>query len=116
MTTRRDFFKVMLAAGVATAVPALLADKLPVIYGDGIHDDTDGLQAAFDCKEFLCRNDCVRVFDGRMHLNGGLYVVSRTLIVRGDSDITLANAVFDVRPKTFLRHEDSGWALRGGNG
>lgn len=64
---RRTFIR-YLAAGTAVAlapVPLLLDDaikqNLPIIYGDGVHDDTAGFHAAMSGKPFIARNGCVYV-------------------------------------------------------
>lgn len=92
---RRGFLKIAFAAGVAVAAPAALADEsLPRIVGDGVHDDTAGLQAAFDGKPFACRDDRIEVKDGHVYLGTGWYLISRPLRISGNvtgrgCDITL---------------------------
>ena len=47
MTTRRNFFKLMAGAAlapVAAKAAAILAD-VPILYGDGVHDDAPALNA-----------------------------------------------------------------------
>lgn len=78
---RRDFFKVTFAAGVASIAPAVLSNTLPVIYGDGKHDDTEGLQAALDDKPFECLDGSVRIIEGQVFLSNAVYLVSKTLTI-----------------------------------
>jgi hypothetical protein len=94
---RRGFFKVAFAAGLATALPALSIETLPTIYGDGIHDDTDGLQAALDGKDFHCRDKSVTVTDGNVRISNGNYLVSRTLVVpNSDRELCIEGCRFEV--------------------
>lgn len=80
---RRGFLKIAFAAGAITAVPVTLTKSLersaPVIYGDGVHDDTAGLQAAIYGDEFIARNECVSISGNIVHLAAGTYRVSKTL-------------------------------------
>ena len=47
-TTRRGFFKLIAGAAVIPVVAkADFVGRLPVIYGDGVHDDAAGLNALF---------------------------------------------------------------------
>lgn len=91
---RRDFFKVAFAAGVASVAPIALGERLATIYGDGVHDDTEGLQAALDGNGFHARNGCVSVRDGVLYIQGGLYQVSETLVIGSDSKADCRNATF----------------------
>jgi Rieske Fe-S protein len=97
MTTRRGFLGAMLAAAVAPAfvkadilmpvrkiiVPsAEIIAPGPILWGDGIHDDTAAFQAAI-------RGEPVWFADGRQFagvIAGGIYKVSQTVKVsKGDS-------------------------------
>lgn len=50
MTTRRGFFRLLAGAAIApiAAKVAAALPGVPVIWGDGIHDDFEGLQALVD--------------------------------------------------------------------
>lgn len=100
---RRDFFKVTFATGVAAAVPAILAERLPEIVGDGVHDDTAGLQAALNGRDFIAHNGCVRVEGGMCYLNGGLYRLTKTLEVGENKPFSMANASFRSSAEMFMR-------------
>jgi hypothetical protein len=59
---RRSFLKGALSVVAATVVLAKLPKDfaLPQIIGDGLHDDTAGLQAALNGEPFLCDGCVVR--------------------------------------------------------
>jgi hypothetical protein len=80
---RRSFLRVAFTATAVTAVPVTLAaaleTRIPVIYGDGKHDDWEGLQAALDGREFACRDGCVRAHGRNVSIIGGTYRISKPL-------------------------------------
>jgi hypothetical protein len=49
-TTRRSFFKLLAGAAVVAASPSLALNlaNIPVIYADGVHDDSEGFQALLE--------------------------------------------------------------------
>lgn len=93
---RRDLFKVMFAAGLASVVPAVVGETLPTIYGDGIHDDTEGLQAALNGDPFNCMDGHVHVAQGQVRITGGLYRVSKPLKISRQLETTINYCQFDV--------------------
>lgn len=52
MTTRRGFFKLVAGAAIASvgAKAASILPDVPILWGDGIHDDTCAFQALIDGK------------------------------------------------------------------
>ncbi len=85
MTTRRDFFKVLFAAGVASAVPAVLSEELPTIYGDGgVNCDADGIAAAVAGKPFLANHGCVTVEKGIVNFHGSFSIWKPIHVHSGD--------------------------------
>lgn len=85
---RRGFLKIAFAAGAASAVPILFADALAsknIIYADGIHDDTEALQAAIDGEDFACASDVVRIENGLLRITGGKSLTSNTIYLRKTS-------------------------------
>ena len=50
--SRRSFFKLAVGAAIAPVVAkaSVILDPIPVLYGDGIHDDTLSVQALIDGK------------------------------------------------------------------
>jgi hypothetical protein len=71
---RRSFLKGALSVVAATVVLAKLPKDfaLPQIIGDGLHDDTAGLQAALNGEPFLC-DGCVVRNATEVVLRGGAY-------------------------------------------
>jgi len=55
-------------------------DELPRIIGDGVHDDTAGLQAALDGRPFL--SSVVKRVGNVVHLSEGTYYSTATLYLR----------------------------------
>ena len=103
VVNRRGFLKIAFGAAAVTAIPVVLTRalerRLPVIYGDGVHDDTEGLQAALDGREFICRDSCVTVYGTDVFMHGGNYRISQTLHVgrglRGAKNATIMGCRFD---------------------
>jgi polygalacturonase len=86
--SRRSFLGGALALSAAVALPGAAFAAAPTIYGDGIHDDTAGLQAALDGKAFRCVGEAVvRNAGGSIYISGGSYLLSHTLLVRKDATI-----------------------------
>jgi hypothetical protein len=89
---RRDFFRSALAVSAIAAVPLIASERAPVVYGDGIHDDTAGLQAALSGKPFVS-NGHLRTYANRLVLDGGTYRLSETLKI-SRSNTLITNASF----------------------
>lgn len=74
--SRRAFLggALALTAAVAVPIPAFARETLalPVVYGDGVHDDTAGLQALFDGKPVIMQGERVQIDRaiGRVEFNG----------------------------------------------
>lgn len=94
--SRRGFLRGLAgAAAVAVlAVPVVelvARETVPRIVGDGIHDDTAGLQAAVDGKPFV--SDVVKVIevDGRrtVLLGNGEYQISKAMELVDVNDLTI---------------------------
>lgn len=79
---RRSFLGGMIAAFGVASLPAIASTvPVPVIYGDCIHDDTDGLQALFDGKPFRVAGSAETMAvrrRGYIQLEG-TFKISRTL-------------------------------------
>jgi hypothetical protein len=95
---RRHFLKITFAAAAVTAVSIRLdyavAERLPRIMGDGVHDDTAGLQAALNCKQFVCDSDLVQVTGSNVAIRGGRYFVTDTLTLHPNNRTTIHGADF----------------------
>lgn len=91
MLTRRTFLTGVLSLVAATAVP-VIGKPIPILRGDGLWDDTDGLQAAFDGLPFIVEGDAVfdAVSEGSTRINGGSFLISRNLIIRRTLEMTYA--------------------------
>ena len=55
---RRSFFKLLAGGAVVAAMPSLALNhaNVPIIWGDGKHDDAAGLQSLIDGKEVEFKN------------------------------------------------------------
>ena len=86
--SRRSFLRGALAVIGATVAPALpsMAD-IPRIVGDGIHDDTAGLQAALDGKPFIADDMVIRTAD-QLKITKGIFKITEMLTIRRD-DVTM---------------------------
>lgn len=95
--SRRLFLGGALALVAATQLPNVAFASAPVIYGDGYHDDTAGLQAAFDGKPFkvVGKGTYIVRKGGQVMLNGGTFKLTDTLHVRDTAFISGAH--FDGR-------------------
>jgi hypothetical protein len=78
-TGRRGF---MFGAGaVLFADPKLLRSRIPVIHGDGVHDDWEGLQSLILGKPVKTATGDTFAPGDRPSITGGDYLISRTLEV-----------------------------------
>lgn len=85
----------VLAATIAIATPIelekALEKQLPIIYGDFLHDDWEGLQAAMNGQEFVCDSGVAMVKDGICYIHQGFFKVSKTLHLTGNSQVVMTN-------------------------
>jgi hypothetical protein len=80
--SRRAFLGGAIILAAATAVPVEAFSALaprPRIVGDGVHDDTAGLQALFDGEPVLIEGRVVTARDGMISLRGSIHKISRPL-------------------------------------
>ncbi|WP_404927159.1 hypothetical protein [Mesorhizobium sp. ORM16] len=90
--SRRSFLRGALAiAAVAIAQPTLALASLPTIYGDGVRDDSDGLQALFDGRPFRVDGVVVKAESGA--IEGGLFAIRKAVVVRADN-ISIKDCTF----------------------
>lgn len=98
MIDRRGFLKAILAAGVAPYISTTAGVLMPVrqrtiwLWGDGVHDDTEALQALFDGR--FVRNVGSAIATSRwtgmeheIFLSGGRFLMTSTMQVRGRATI-----------------------------
>ena len=94
---RRSFLKIAGAAGLLTVTPisiaSALAKKVPIIYSDGIHDDTEGLKAAVSGKDFVCDSGIVHVSGDTAIIRGGNFLLSDTVNIT-DTRAFISNCRF----------------------
>ena len=94
---RRSFLKIAGAAGLLTVTPisiaSALAKKVPIIYSDGIHDDTEGLKAAVSGKDFVCDSGIVHVSGDTAIIRGGNFLLSDTVSIT-DTRAFISNCKF----------------------
>lgn len=81
--TRRNFLGLFgAAAAVAVVGMPAIASEIPVIMGDGVHDDTAGLRAFMLRQPVRVIDDAVEYFNGSILLKGGkTYKISDTVTV-----------------------------------
>lgn len=82
--SRRSFLGGVLSVAAATALPNMALAEVPVIYGDGRHDDWAGLQAMLDGRPFRAADGAAMVLRGEpagAFIAGGHFRVSRTLMM-----------------------------------
>lgn len=93
---RRGFAGALAGATAAlcavAAIPA--AWTRPVLYGDGVHDDTDALQALFDGHEVTDARDWSVIRPASFALNRRAFRLSRTLNTSGPCSGSITNCVF----------------------
>ena len=96
--SRRSFLGGVLALTAAASVPVIrTTSNLPIIVGDGINDDADGLNALFRGDPVKIRAEGVRRTGGHIMINKGFFLLSRKLEIV--NDITLENSGFFHTPE-----------------
>ncbi|MCW3835633.1 hypothetical protein ACFQ1E_06125 [Sphingomonas canadensis] len=100
--SRRGLIGGTVALGAATLVPlsAAAAERpAPLLHADGVHDDTEALQALFDGRPVRVAREGVvaRNEGGNVRLLNGNFRVSRELAVRDSVDLYSANCSFRLR-------------------
>lgn len=96
--TRRGFLGTAIgAAVVAAAAPLPILPDLPTLYGDGIHDDTAGLQAAIDGRAYRQAWDgatvAARELADTVTFPRGEYYLAGTIIIGGWAGLVDGNRV-----------------------
>ena len=95
---RRSFFKMSFSGSTIVATPIALtsaqAGRIPVIYGDGMHDDAEGLQAALEGRDFVCAGGGVVLRGPHEVLDDSRYYISKTLGGRSNTHATTARKFY----------------------
>ena len=96
---RRNFLRGLLvsAAAVATVAVGKVTNLfLPRIFGDGIHDDTAGLQAAINGEEFVSDKVVLLYSPWRIYVGPGTYRISATLdFSTAAQDVTVGSSIIN---------------------
>lgn len=119
---RRTFLKSAGAGlGALMIAPGLLSrmtswNTAPTLYGDGIHDDTPGLQALIDGEPVNVRDPAMRFENGVVYLTRGNYRIAtgpirlssktglvpnrRNDVTRGGNEprVVITNSMFTIDP------------------
>jgi hypothetical protein len=88
--SRRSFLGGILSVSAVAVAPLA---HVPRIVGDGIHDDTAGLQAAFDGAPFEA-DGFVMQRAGRLVISGGMFRTTGPLNLVGKSGVVIRDAMF----------------------
>jgi hypothetical protein len=97
LSTRRSFLKGVLALGVASTLPLpSFGASLPIIYSDGIHDDTLGLNAMFAGEPFHVETEGIIAKNGV--IRSGNFIISAPLIV-GRDDFWMSETSIGLAPE-----------------
>lgn len=119
--SRRSFLRGALTVAAASLVPvsaakALGLDDVPTLWGDGVHDDTEGLQALIDGKPFeiagsgfIARdlNDAFELRDGCFTINHGLHIYKASKRGRVYDNWFIAGALFPENETMLTIHPGS---------
>lgn len=118
---RRFFLGGALAVAGSAFVPLVGFSKPQLrLWGDGVHDDTEALNALFAGEDVACETaGIVRSADRWVGLNGAKFSISRTVSLRGsffiDNCSFVAARDWDRRDETLLRvHSDAKGTLNRG--
>lgn len=101
--SRRSFLRIG-AAGLLVATVERVRVDAPLLVGDGIHDDTEALQAFIDNKPFTLVRQSLLAHDGVM--SGGKFRLTAPLNARGSSLVAFERNSF------ILDHGGHGFVLR----
>lgn len=121
--SRRSFLGGILAVGAASTVvtpAALLARSVPMLWGDGIHDDTAALNALLSGGEFeVSREGLALRKAGMILLQKGNFLVSDTIGIETEG-VTIIHSAFLASPTfregadmLYMRPNSSGFCLAG---
>lgn len=105
--SRRSFLKGTLTLSAVTVlnIPEVAAN-IPILYGDGVHDDTRALQALFDRKKVIIENDLI---SAKMpyYLTGGTYLISDSIHIREGISVTRTTFIYTGKPVKSIIYLES---------
>lgn len=116
-TTRRSFFKLIAGAALApiAAKAAAILPSVPMIWGDGIHDDLEGFQALFDGKVVEFANPEMAHgagwFGNELRLPQGVFRVGGGLDI-GSADAKSPVELIDGRGSRIILPHDAEYAIK----
>lgn len=106
---RRSFLRGALAVSALSIAPAIAsAPAVPKIVGDGIYDDTAGLEAALNRLPFECEGHVIADQGGLHFSNGAIFRTSRAVLVKKQEEIFVTGTVNILRD-----HGDHALAFEG---
>lgn len=101
MTSRRSF---LLGLGAALAAPAVVrADSLmklwvpplPIVWGDGIHDDAPGLNALLAGQRAIIKSEAVEVVNGAVFMRNGIYLIRSAIELTSNNMFLGSNSTIE---------------------
>lgn len=101
--TRRSFLGGALALIATPTIAKIVPAFVPVIHGDGVHDDVEGLEALLSGKPFRLAEDVPGVFyqsADKVVLSGGRFFISRSINIQFKGDVTISMCHFLVGRRT----------------
>lgn len=107
----------LIGLGSALLAPAIvrasslmpLREYVPILWGDGIHDDSDGLQACLDRKPYRWNGLIQRSLDGdTVAVPSAAYRTTRTIIVRKRALIRDSRFIHDFSGEAMMVFEPHG--------
>ena len=83
--TRRSFIKLIAATATVVAMPMVGATTHSIqnftLYGDGVTDDTEAIQALFDCKEVFMNGKALKPRDGVIYIPSGTFSIKTRITI-----------------------------------
>lgn len=95
---RRTFLKMSGGVAVVVAAPSWLkrlAESVPILYGDGVHDDQPALQALLDGKVIEDRTGSTRRIGDVVYLASGSYRVGAPIKLNPEQQTVITSCRFD---------------------
>jgi hypothetical protein len=71
--------------------------KSLILWGDGIHDDADALNAVLRGQDVYSKTDCLKLDKGTFKIEGGNFYIAKPLDISGCTSGVLANSKIDMK-------------------
>ncbi|MEQ9565484.1 MAG: hypothetical protein RLN85_06670 [Pseudomonadales bacterium] len=108
---RRSFFKLTAGAAIAPVAAKLVNPLTPVLWGDGVHDDTSALQALLDGEVVEFANPSTASGAGWseniFRMPGGIFRLSKGVEFKGKS-----NCEYHGNGSEIIISEDSDYGIK----